>query len=143
MSSQVEIDAILAEAEGALSGSTGRETPGPLDGAASAAAAPATDQPPTRPETVASSEIERIMKIAVPVIVRLAHRSMRVKEIMQFATGSIVEFDKPADAELDLMINNEVIGYGQAVKVGENFGLRVLRVRSVREKIEALGGESG
>ena len=73
------------------------------------------------------------------MIVRLAHRKMRVKAIMQFATGSIIEFDKPADGELDLMINNEVVGRGQAVKVGENFGLRVLRVLSLEEKIELLG----
>ncbi|MBN1346154.1 MAG: FliM/FliN family flagellar motor switch protein [Phycisphaerae bacterium] len=85
------------------------------------------------------SDVQRILRIEVPVIVRLAHRAMRVREVMQLASGSIIEFDKAADAELDLMINNEIVGYGQAVKVGENFGLRVLRILSLQEKIAALG----
>jgi flagellar motor switch protein FliN/FliY len=133
MSSQTEIDAILAEAEQSL-----RRSP---SGAATAVP-PASSKGSKKRREVSEDDLTRILNIEVPVIVRLAHRTMRVREIMQFASGSIIEFDKLADAELDLMINNEVIGYGQAVKVGENFGLRVLHVLSLREKIEAMAGRS-
>ena len=61
-------------------------------------------------------------------------------EIVNLTTGAIVEFEKPSDSPLDLMINNKCIGHGQAVKVGENFGLRVTIIGSVRERIQALGG---
>ncbi len=140
MSNQVEIDAILAEAESALSASAGEG----IDGSSpSPGGATAVDvAPPPEAASGRTTDVSRILELEVPVIVRLAHRKMRVKAIMQFATGSIIEFDKPADGELDLMINNEVVGYGQAVKVGENFGLRVLRVLSLEEKIEALGPDN-
>ena len=151
MSSEVEIDAILAEAQATLSEVTGEGTGGSSDAGAGPApeaeapvASPPVDPvPPPAPMPLAEVDLTRILEIEVPVIVRLAHRAMRVKEIMKFATGSIIEFDKAADAELDLMINNEVIGHGQAVKVGENFGLRVLHVLSIQEKIEALGARGG
>lgn len=151
MSSQVEIDAILAEAQASLTEATGEGTAhssdageGPAGGGEVAVASPpAAPTPPPTPMPPVEVDLTRILEIEVPVIVRLAHRPMRVKEIMQFATGSIIEFDKAADAELDLMINNDVIGNGQAVKVGENFGLRVLHVLSLQEKIEALGARGG
>ena len=44
------------------------------------------------------------------------------------------------DADLDLVLTNKCIGQGQAVKVGENFGLRVTDIRPVEDKISALGG---
>ncbi len=55
------------------------------------------------------------------------------------ANSAIVEFDKPSDSELELLINNKCIGLGQAVKVGENFGLRITRIGSLHDRITALG----
>ncbi len=85
------------------------------------------------------AELARVLQIEVPVIVRLASRIMSVGEIMELSTGSIVEFEKSTDSPLDLMINNKCIGQGRAVKVVESFGLEVLKIASVQEKIEALG----
>lgn len=151
MSDQVEIDGILADAEKALRASQAEVDV--VDGEApQVIEAPLTDgavvpesraghvpfEPPFSARQGLGENLARILKISVPVIVRLACRSMRVREIMKLATGSIIEFDKPADSDLDLMVDGVVIGHGEAVKVGENFGLRVLHILSVREKIEAL-----
>lgn len=84
-------------------------------------------------------ELERIRKIRVPVIVRLAERKMTLGEIMGLSPGSIIEFDKSGDAALELMINNQVIGLGSAVKVAENFGLRIEMVGEVTERIRSMG----
>ena len=81
----------------------------------------------------------RLLYIEVPVIVRLARTTMPLGDIVSLSTGAIIEFDKPSDSQLDLMINNKCIGQGQAVKVGENFGLRVNSIGSVRERIKAMG----
>ena len=63
---------------------------------------------------------------------------MPLSAVVGLAAGAIIEFDKAADSPLDLMINNKSIGLGQAVKVGENFGLRVTHIGSVRNRIEAM-----
>ncbi|HON66420.1 MAG TPA: FliM/FliN family flagellar motor switch protein, partial [Phycisphaerae bacterium] len=94
---------------------------------------------PGTPQPVQSEDISRILNIEVPIIVQLSERTMPLSEILNLTTGSIIEFDKPADSELELRVNNKCIGSGQAVKVGENFGLRVVRIGSLRERIKALG----
>ena len=86
-------------------------------------------------------ELERIRRIRVPVIVRLAERKMTLGEIMGLSPGSIIEFDKSGDAALELMINNQVIGLGSAVKVAENFGLRIEMVGEVTERIRSMGSQ--
>jgi len=81
---------------------------------------------------------KRILRLEVPVIVTLAGRTMPLSKILSLSPGSIIEFEKPSDEMLDLMINNRCIGRGQAVKVGENFGLRVTIIGTVKNRIEAL-----
>jgi flagellar motor switch protein FliN/FliY len=104
-----------------------------------ARAAGVTKASPAAGAVPAREDPQRILYLEVPVIVRLAERTMPLSEIVSLSTGAIIEFEKPADSELDLMINNKCIGRGQAVKVGENFGLRVTAVGSIRDRVRALG----
>lgn len=85
------------------------------------------------------TELSTILKLSVPVIVRIGSRSMPLEGILSVSPGAIIELNKPADAELDLLINNKAIATGQAVKVGENFGLRIEKVGSARQRVEAMG----
>ncbi len=130
---QADIDALLAQATALAEEASTPSAPPPAAGPARQAK---PDGPAPRPEP---EDPARILRLSVPVIVRLAERTMPLDDIINLSTGAIIEFDKPAEAELDLMINNKCIGRGQAVKVGENFGLRITTIGSVRERIEALG----
>ncbi len=87
-------------------------------------------------------DIQRILHIEVPVIVQLAQKTVPLSDIVNLSSGAILEFDKLFDSDLDLMINNKCVGRGQAVKVGENFGLRIQQIGTLRERIKAMGGES-
>ncbi len=69
-----------------------------------------------------------ILQLSVPLVVRVAQRQMKLRQILEISTGSIVEFDTPAESELDLLVNNSPVAKGMAVKVGENFGIRLTRV---------------
>ena len=142
--SQADIDALLAQAEN-LAGEalgSGSESPSPA-GADPQPPPPSGAQSPspsaTAPAGPPSDLLGRILRIEVPVIVKLAECKMPLARVVSLNTGAIIEFEKPADAPLDLMINNKCIGIGQAVKVGENFGLRITQVGTLREKIKALG----
>ena len=85
------------------------------------------------------ARLDSILKLEVPVIVVIASRDMPVKEVMNLAPGAILELPKLADEELEVLVNNKPIGLGTAVKVGENFGIRITYVGDVRHRISALG----
>jgi flagellar motor switch protein FliN/FliY len=79
------------------------------------------------------------LKVRVPIVVRLVERRMRVSEVLRFAPGTILEFDRTVADELDLVVGNRVVGQGTAVKLNEHFGMRINRIGGVRERIESLG----
>ena len=85
------------------------------------------------------NELQRIMRLEVPVIVKLAERKLTLAEVMRLGPGAIIEFSKSSDEPLELLINNKPIGLGDAVKVGENFGLKINQVGDVKEVIRSLG----
>jgi flagellar motor switch protein FliN/FliY len=84
-------------------------------------------------------ELDRILRLEVPVIVKLAQRKLSMAEVLRLGMGAIIEFSKASDEPLELLINNKAIGVGEAVKVGENFGLRITQIGDVRTLIRSLG----
>lgn len=71
-----------------------------------------------------------LRELEVPIIVELGRRTMTVREVTGLLPGSILELPKNADEPLELLVNNRTIALGTAVKVGENFGLRLTSVGS-------------
>ena len=85
------------------------------------------------------SNLEHILSMKLPVIVRIAQKRMRIKEVLKLNLGSVVHFDQDAYQQIDLLVNNQVIGLGQPVKIGENFGLKVLQIGDITDTIRILG----
>ena len=70
-------------------------------------------------------ETPPILDLEVPLIVQIASRSMAVKDVVGLEQVAIIEFPRSADEDLEILINNKSVGLGTAVKVGENFGIRI------------------
>ncbi|MBY0307108.1 MAG: FliM/FliN family flagellar motor switch protein [Phycisphaerales bacterium] len=87
------------------------------------------------------ADVEALKKLEVPVLVVLGRRQMPVKDVVSLVPGAIVELPKNAEDDLELQVNNKVIGLGRAVKVGENFGLRLTYVGDLQNRIEAFGAD--
>ncbi|MFN0138160.1 MAG: FliM/FliN family flagellar motor switch protein [Phycisphaerae bacterium] len=126
---QAEIDALLQQA-----------------GVMNAPEAPTPPPPPPKQRMVAPvapgrplSRVERIMRIRVPIIVRLASRRQTVSEIRRFSVGMMIEFERNVNDHLDLLVNNRCIGIGEAVKTSEHFGLRVSQITTIAERVASLG----
>jgi flagellar motor switch protein FliN/FliY len=98
-------------------------------------------QRPSSPAAPTAAELQRILRLEVPVIVKLAERRLMLSEVMRLGTGAIIEFFKSSDEPLELLINNKVIGVGETVKVGENFGLRITQIGDLKHLIKSLGQE--
>ncbi|MGN6724884.1 MAG: FliM/FliN family flagellar motor switch protein [Tepidisphaeraceae bacterium] len=87
----------------------------------------------------AKPELSRILQLQVPVIVKLAERKFTLAEVLRIQVGAILEFAKASDESLELLINNKPIATGDAVKVGENFGLRLTQIGDVKQIIQSMG----
>ena len=86
-----------------------------------------------------ATDLQAILKLTVPVIVQIGERKLPMDDVLALGPGAILELNKYADDELVLLVNNKRVGTGQAVKVGENFGIRITHVGTQRQRVQAMG----
>lgn len=84
--------------------------------------------------TILPAGLTQARSLEVPVIVRLGQCAMNVRKVLDLVPGSIIELATPADSELQLLVNNKHIGFGNAVKVGENFGIRITYIGDIAKR---------
>lgn len=85
--------------------------------------------PPAKPKPTSLNELppyaKHLLKISVPVSVRLVSKRLSVNEVLELGPGAMVSFDQSCDGPLQLTVGDRVIAEGAAVKVGERFGLEI------------------
>ncbi len=106
------------------------EAPGDFDQAADADDGEETTAPQPARGLTADEALRalRVLRVPVTVSVRLAERKVPLGQIVGFVPGALLTFNKSCEELLDLFVNNHRYCQGEAVKIGENFGLRVAKV---------------
>lgn len=79
-----------------------------------------------------------LLKVKIPVAAVLARGKRPIKMILELGVGSVVQFDKSFDTLLDLQVGQMNIGTGEAVKVGDKFGLRIHNIQLPRERFRPI-----
>jgi flagellar motor switch protein FliN/FliY len=85
------------------------------------------------------SAVERILDLPLTIHVELGHRRMRVDDLLQVAVGSVLELETAAGAPLGIYANHTLIAQGEAVVVGEHYGVRVTEILTPSERVKRLG----
>ncbi len=98
--------------------------------------------PSARPAAPDEPRVNRILKLPVTLIVQLAHKRIELGQLQSLSPGALVTFDKSCEELLELYVNNSLYCRGEAVKVGEKFGLKVNEVSSPQRRLQSLIGKS-
>ncbi len=69
-----------------------------------------------------------VMDVPVAVPVEPGRRSVKIADILRLGPGSVLELDKANGEPLDLYVNDRLIARGEAVIVGERYGIRLTEV---------------
>ena len=72
--------------------------------------------------------INLIMDVPLEVTVELGRTTKSIKEILEFAPGTIVELNKIAGETIDLLVNGRRIAKGEVVVIEESFGVRITEI---------------
>jgi flagellar motor switch protein FliN/FliY len=86
-----------------------------------------------------SRELEFLYDVPLQVSVEVGRTRILLKDLLQMGEGYVVELDKLAGEPLDLYVNARLIARGEAVKVGDKFGIKLTEVVSQSDRIENLG----
>lgn len=91
---------------------------------------PAQFQPFVAPEYHVNQpeNIGLIMDVPLEVTVELGRTNKSIKDILEFAPGTIIELNKLAGEPIDVLVNGKYVAKGEVVVIEESFGIRVTEI---------------
>ncbi|MDR3630083.1 MAG: flagellar motor switch protein FliN [Desulfocapsaceae bacterium] len=90
-------------------------------------------------EDAAGRGLEFLYDVPLQISVEVGRSRILLRDLLKMGEGSVIELDKLAGEPLDLYVNSRLIARGEAVLVGEKFGIRLTDVVSTSDRIEKLG----
>lgn len=69
-----------------------------------------------------------LMDLQLQVSVELGKVKKPIKDILQFTQGTIVELDRLAGDNVDVLVSGKIIAKGEVVVVDQNFGVRITKI---------------
>jgi flagellar motor switch protein FliN len=83
--------------------------------------------------------LEFLYDVPLQVSVEVGRSKILLRDLLKMGEGYVIELDKLAGEPLDLYVNSRLIARGEAVMVGDKFGIRLTDVVSTKARIEKLG----
>jgi flagellar motor switch protein FliN len=77
---------------------------------------------------VAPHNLKLVMDVELNVSLRFGQRQLPLREVLDLASGSVIELDRMADEPVELYLDGKLIARGEAVVVDGNYGLRVTEI---------------
>jgi flagellar motor switch protein FliN/FliY len=75
-----------------------------------------------------SANLKLVMDVELNMSLRFGQRQLPLRDVLELASGSVIELDRQVDDPVELLLDGKVIARGEAVIVDGNYGLRVTEV---------------
>jgi flagellar motor switch protein FliN/FliY len=75
-----------------------------------------------------SGNLDLVMDVELNVTLRFGQRQLALREVLELASGSVVELDRQVDEPIELILDGKVVARGEAVIIDGNYGMRVTQV---------------
>jgi len=77
------------------------------------------------PASSALEEIAAFADMPVSIEIELDRRGMRLREILELVTGSVITFPKTAGDYLDVLVGGAPVARGEVVVLEKSIGVRI------------------
>ena len=87
-----------------------------------------------------NDNLKLLMNVPLNVTVEIGSAVKKVKDILEFTQGTIIELERQAGAPVDIIVNGNLIAKGDVVVIDDNFAVRITEI--IKSKfLESLGGK--
>lgn len=85
-----------------------------------------------------NQNLDMVMDIPVTLSMELGRTRISIQELLELNSGSVVELQRMADEPMDVLVNGTLVAHGEAVVIGDKFGVRLTDVVSTRERVKRI-----
>ncbi|MEG0753012.1 MAG: flagellar motor switch phosphatase FliY [Angelakisella sp.] len=82
--------------------------------------------------------MDLMMNVPLSVSVEIGSTKRKIKDIMEFNQGSVIELEKQAGAPVDVVVNGQLFARGDVIVVDDNFGVRITEIIGTKELLSSL-----
>ncbi|MGL4798670.1 MAG: flagellar motor switch phosphatase FliY [Cellulosilyticaceae bacterium] len=76
-----------------------------------------------------------LLDVSLEVSVELGRTHKKIREILEFGPGSVIELDRLVGEPIDILVNGKFIAKGEVVVIDENFGVRITDIINPENRI--------
>ena len=87
-----------------------------------------TAAPAATASAAVPSNLDFLLDVPVKLSAELGSCKMTMQELLDLDLGTVVQLDKPANANVDVYVNQKLVARGEVVVAGDNFGIRIKEI---------------
>lgn len=89
-----------------------------------------------------TGNMDLLMNVPLSVSIEIGRTKKKIRDIMEFSQGTIIELEKQAGAPVDIIVNGQLMARGDVVVIDDNFAVRVTEIVGTKELISSLEEDS-
>jgi flagellar motor switch protein FliN/FliY len=71
--------------------------------------------------------------VEVEITLEIGRRKLRIADVLKLASGQTLELSNAAGEPLDIFVNGKLLGRGEAIVLGDRYGVRITEIVSGAE----------
>jgi len=97
-----------------------------------------SDQEPITGDTSQRANLEAIMHVPLEISVELGRIQLPLHTIARMNKGMVIEMNKEASAEVQILANGTIFAKGEVVSTGDTLGVRITEIVPAAARISSL-----
>ena len=85
-----------------------------------------------------NANMDLLRGVSLDVSVEIGQTKRKIKDIIDFGQGTVIELNKQAGAPVDIVVNGRLLARGDVVVIDDNFGVRITEIVGTKELMESL-----
>src|SRR5580692_8086138 len=89
---------------------------------------PKIDRPATEPTDSNTGSLDLLRDVEVEITLEIGRRRLRIADVLKLSRGQTLELSKAAGEPLDIFVNGRLLGRGEAIVMGDRYGVRITEI---------------
>jgi flagellar motor switch protein FliN/FliY len=86
------------------------------------------ERPATEPTDSSTGSLDLLKDVEVEITLEIGRRRLRIADVLKLSRGQTLELSKAAGEPLDIFVNGRLLGRGEAIVMGDRYGVRITEI---------------
>lgn len=90
-------------------------------------------------QALSSLNASLLMGVPLDVSIVIGKTKRKIRDVLEFGPGTVIALDKQTGAPAEIIVNGQLLAYGDVIVIGDNYGVRVTEIVGTKELLDSLG----